>query len=81
MQGEETQFFNDWNYFKGLDWYLDLFQLPNEENYINFEKSVTYFHDEKVPKRLKALIKDPKLVAFLMNPVKRTFFCLLVKIN
>lgn len=52
---------------------MDLFENPLNSSFKNYEKSANYFDDEKVPKRLRALIKDAKLVAFLMNPAHRAY--------
>ena len=51
--------------------YLELFDIPEKSPFINYEKSTAYFHDEKVPKRIKALIEDVKLIFFLKNPIDR----------
>ena len=53
--------------------YLDLFQSPNKSEFINYEKSANYFDDEQVPHRIKALLNNVKLVAFIMNPIKRAY--------
>ena len=60
---------------------MDLFELPVDKLIINFDASATYFEDPKAPKRIKALIQNPKLVIFLMDPVKRAYFCIQVGIN
>ena len=52
---------------------MDLFNLPSNGSFINYEIASNYFDDTKVPKRIKALIKNPKLVGFLINPIERAF--------
>ena len=60
---------------------MDLFELPNNNNFLNYEKSANYFDEEGVPKRVKALIKNVKLVAFIMNPIRRAYSWYQVKLN
>lgn len=69
---EETQFFINKNYFKGINWYLNLFQETNG-SIINFEKSANYLTDLKVPLRIKNLLNDTKLILILLNPIDRAY--------
>ena len=41
--------------------------------FLNYEKSANYFDDIKSPRRIKKLIRQPKLVAFLKNPIDRAY--------
>ncbi|CAH0700120.1 unnamed protein product [Spodoptera exigua] len=71
---EELQFFNNNNYLKGLDWYLNFFP-PNMSNttQITFEKSATYFDGDLVPRRAHALLPNAKIIAILISPSKRAY--------
>ncbi|XP_050669112.1 bifunctional heparan sulfate N-deacetylase/N-sulfotransferase [Leptidea sinapis] len=71
---EELQFFNNNNYLKGLDWYLNFFP-PNQSNasQITFEKSATYFDGEQVPRRAHALLPNAKIITILISPSKRAY--------
>lgn len=71
---EELQFFNNNNYLKGLDWYLNFFP-PNLSNntQMTFEKSATYFDGDLVPRRAHALVPNAKIVAILISPSKRAY--------
>lgn len=70
---EETQFFSNKNYFKGIDWYLKLFNNPINDSIILFEKSANYFTENKAPLRIKNLLKSPKFVIITINPVDRAY--------
>lgn len=71
---EEVQFFNGKNYFKGLDWYMSFFPIPqNSTAKFLFEKSATYFEGELVPMRAAALLPRAKLVTILISPIKRAY--------
>lgn len=71
---EEVQFFNGKNYFKGIDWYMKFFPVPkNSSSKFLFEKSATYFEGEVVPKRVKALLPNAKLVAIIIPPGRRAY--------
>ncbi|CAH2107116.1 unnamed protein product [Euphydryas editha] len=78
---EELQFFNNNNYLKGLDWYLNFFPPSQSNNtQITFEKSATYFDGDLVPRRAHALLPNAKIIAILISPSKRYdakkgFFC------
>ncbi|KAG6461561.1 hypothetical protein O3G_MSEX012699 [Manduca sexta] len=71
---EELQFFNNNNYLKGLDWYLNFFppSLTNTTQ-ITFEKSATYFDGDLVPRRAHALLPNAKIIAILISPSKRAY--------
>ncbi|XP_076806907.1 bifunctional heparan sulfate N-deacetylase/N-sulfotransferase 1-like [Clavelina lepadiformis] len=69
---EEVQFFSGKNYFKGLDWYVSYFPIP-ENNTILFEKSATYFDQAVVAKRLNALLPKKPVIAILLDPAKRAY--------
>lgn len=71
---EELQFFNNNNYLKGLDWYLNFFppSLTNNSQ-ITFEKSATYFDGDLVPRRAHALLPNAKIIAILISPSKRAY--------
>lgn len=69
---EEIQFFNDVNYFKGLDWYMDFFPQPGNDTLL-YEKSATYFDQIQAPKRAHALLPDNYIVVVLIDPAKRAY--------
>ncbi|CAH2107117.1 unnamed protein product [Euphydryas editha] len=71
---EELQFFNNNNYLKGLDWYLNFFPPSQSNNtQITFEKSATYFDGDLVPRRAHALLPNAKIIAILISPSKRAY--------
>lgn len=71
---EEVQFFNGKNYFRGLDWYMEHFPLPdNGTRHIVFEKSANYFDSEEVPERAFALLPRAKLICILIHPARRAY--------
>ncbi|XP_042891362.1 bifunctional heparan sulfate N-deacetylase/N-sulfotransferase-like isoform X2 [Penaeus japonicus] len=71
---EEIQFFNGKNYYKGIDWYMQFFPIPkNSSGKYLFEKSATYFEGEMVPKRVKSLLPNAKLVAIIIPPGRRAY--------
>lgn len=71
---EEIQFFNGKNYYKGLDWYMSFFPVPeNSTAKFLFEKSATYFEGELIPMRVHALLPRVKLVTILISPAKRAY--------
>ncbi|XP_048485283.1 bifunctional heparan sulfate N-deacetylase/N-sulfotransferase [Plutella xylostella] len=71
---EELQFFNNNNYLKGLDWYLEYFPPgPGNSSRLTFEKSATYFDGELVPRRAHALLPNAKIIAILISPSKRAY--------
>ena len=50
--------------------------MSKSSSFKNFDKCEECFDDPKVTKRVRALIIDnPKLVLFLMNPVKAAYSC------
>jgi len=67
--GPEIHFFDN-NYEKGLDWYIS--QLPPvADNQLRMEKTPGYFHTPKVPRRIKAMDPNVKLLLIIRDPVKR----------
>lgn len=71
---EEVQFFNGKNYYKGLDWYMNFFPLPNASNSkLVFEKSATYFDGDLVPLRAHSLLPNAKIIVILISPIKRAY--------
>ncbi|KAJ8732912.1 hypothetical protein PYW07_015511 [Mythimna separata] len=72
---EELQFFNNNNYLKGLDWYLNFFppNMSNTTAQMTFEKSATYFDGDLVPRRAHALLPNAKIIAILISPSKRAY--------
>ncbi|KAH3872367.1 bifunctional heparan sulfate N-deacetylase/N-sulfotransferase-like [Dreissena polymorpha] len=69
---EEVQFFNGNNYLNGIDWYMDFFPIP-QENESLFEKSATYFDNMLVPERVHALLPRAKIICILISPSKRAY--------
>lgn len=69
--GPEIHFFDvQQNYEKGLDWYIN--QMPAvAEGQLATEKTPGYFHTRDVPKRIKAMDPEIKLLLILRDPVKR----------
>ncbi|XP_064601762.1 bifunctional heparan sulfate N-deacetylase/N-sulfotransferase-like isoform X2 [Liolophura sinensis] len=71
---EEVQFFNGKNYYKGLDWYMNFFPVPeNASAKFLFEKSATYFDNDVVPFRAYSLLPKAKLITILISPAKRAY--------
>ncbi|KAH7729577.1 bifunctional heparan sulfate N-deacetylase/N-sulfotransferase 4-like isoform X1 [Aphelenchoides avenae] len=70
---EELQFFNEINYGKGLDWYMQKFSHSAPEHSIVFEKSANYFDSDLAPRAVKALIPHAFLVVLLLDPVDRAY--------
>ena len=78
---EETQFFSDEaNYARGVDSYLDLFEhhrarVQQQQSFIIFEKSATYFTEPRAPMRLKSLLPHDttKLVVITIDPADRAY--------
>ena len=61
--GPEIHFF-DYNYEKGMEWYID--QMPYVmENQLITEKTPGYFHTEAVPQRIKNMDPSIKLLLIL----------------
>ncbi|XP_064395577.1 bifunctional heparan sulfate N-deacetylase/N-sulfotransferase 1-like [Halichondria panicea] len=70
---EEVQFFsNETLYNYGIEWYMEQFPVPRN-NQVIFEKSATYFTHPLAPKRVKALLPNIKLVVILLDPVNRAY--------
>lgn len=71
---EELQFFNNNNYLKGLDWYLNFFPPTlSNSSHVTFEKSATYFDGDLVPRRTHALLPNAKIIVILISPAKRAY--------
>ncbi|KAK7111905.1 hypothetical protein V1264_011458 [Littorina saxatilis] len=71
---EEVQFFNGNNYYKGIDWYMEFFPVPqNSTGTYLFEKSATYFDHEIVPQRVSSLLPRAKIICILIDPAKRAY--------
>jgi hypothetical protein len=58
--------------------YLDLFDLPINKSFINFDVSTRYFTDPKVPIRVHTLINEAKIVIAIRDPVERAYSFYLV---
>uniref|UniRef100_A0A671X287 [heparan sulfate]-glucosamine N-sulfotransferase n=1 Tax=Sparus aurata TaxID=8175 RepID=A0A671X287_SPAAU len=71
---EEVQFFNTYNYHKGIDWYMEFFPVPsNVTTDFLFEKSANYFPSEESPRRAAALLPKAKIITLLINPSDRAY--------
>ncbi len=57
---------------------MDLFDLPINQSFINFEVSTRYFTDSKVPIRVHTLINEAKIVIAIRDPVERAYSFYLV---
>lgn len=69
---EELQFFNEKNYYYGLDWYRNFFPVSNS-SMLMFEKSATYFDSEFVPQRVLKLLPAVKIVIIILPPEDRAY--------
>ena len=68
---KETHFFSSDDLFdKGIGWYLEQFK-PKDTDGLTGEIDPEYIFSEKAPNRIKGLIRDPKLVLLLRNPLDR----------
>lgn len=72
VDGKEIHFFSDEKlYAQGLDWYFSkFFDLPNGE--ITGEASPSYFAATLVPRRIKNLLPDVKIIMCIRNPGERS---------
>jgi hypothetical protein len=70
---EESQFFTEKFYHKGIAWYLNSFDSPTNLNIINFEKSANYFTEPKAALRIKTLLKNVKIIYILIDPIQRAY--------
>ena len=71
---KEAYFFNSNHKFKkkGYEWYLNLFDMPDRPNILNFEESPTYYKSTKAPPRIKAMNETIKIVNVVCDNVHRT---------
>lgn len=69
----ETGFFTDASFYKGLDWYKEQFQIPNDFTGMVGEKTPRYCVCAGVFPRIKKLFPDAKILMFLRDPVKRFY--------
>lgn len=70
---KEVHFF-DFNFERGLDWYESQFPPEaKEKNLLTGEASPYYLFHPLVPKRVKLLFPDVKLIVMLRNPVTRAW--------
>lgn len=70
---QETHFFDDDNNFsKGTDWYRSLFlgALPDQ---LVGQTSPLYLYLDYVPRRIKAVLPNVKLIFILRNPIDRAY--------
>jgi hypothetical protein len=70
---EEAQFFGGSNYFRGVEWYRQLFNLTTKDTTLIFEKSANYFDNPKTPKAIHYLIPNAKIIILLVDPIERAF--------
>ena len=69
--GPEIHYFDkDDNFAKGMDWYLSKMPFVTEDQKAT-EKTPGYFHTKEVPKRIKAMDPEIKLLLILRDPAKR----------
>lgn len=66
---KETNFFN-FNYDKGIDWYLNFFTFDNPKT-IRGEISNMYIYNTKVAKRIYNHFPDVQIISILRNPYDR----------
>jgi hypothetical protein len=68
---KEPQFFNDWNWDRGLGWYED--QFPASAKVVG-ESSPTYTvypAHPNVPERMASVVPDAKLIYLVRDPIER----------
>lgn len=71
---EETQFFSDRFYHRGIDWYLSQFERPDQNQTVVFEKSANYFAEPLAPLRIKTMLnKTVRLIFLSINPIDRAY--------
>ena len=58
--------------------YMDYFPNPSKD-VVFFEKSVTYFDNRYVPKRLSAVLPKIFIVIVLIDPSERAYSCYQVR--
>ena len=72
---EEINFFHiEDNYSRGYKWYLNKLPL-SRPGQVTMEKSPRYFYYDHVPKRIKDMRKDVKLLVVLRDPIDRAISC------
>ena len=72
---KEVNFFQiEDNYSKGYKWYLDRLPL-SRPGQITMEKTPRYFFSDNVPKRIKDMRKEIKLLVLLRDPIDRAISC------
>ena len=78
---EEVNFFHiEDNYSQGYKWYLDKLPL-SRPGQVTMEKSPRYFYYDHVPKRIKAMRENIKLLVLLRDPIDRAISCYVHRIN
>ena len=71
-RGKEVHFFS-LKHEKGLDWYLDHFDLDAEVNY-QLDASPTYFdmaNDDLLPNRIHKFSPDARIIIMIREPIER----------
>ncbi len=66
-------YFFDKNYYRGMDWYLELFAAAPSTARAIGEFSHDYIHSADAARRIAADLPGIKLLASLRHPVERTF--------
>jgi hypothetical protein len=62
------------NYNKAPTWYFDHFEQPEKDaSWITGEATPMYLFDPRVPKRMRDLLPDVKIIVLLRNPVDRAY--------
>jgi Sulfotransferase domain len=69
---KEVHFF-DWQYGKGTKWYQNQFPRRLSPGEITGEASPYYLYHPLVPKRVKALLPDVRIIVLLRNPIDRAY--------
>lgn len=79
MPGPELHFFNR-NHDRGVGWYAAHFADARPGQLVG-EKSASYLADPEVPRRLRRVLPDARLVVQLRNPVERAYsdYCMLYR--
>ena len=54
---------------------FNLFDLPINDSFINFDAYEDYFFDIEVPKRIHSLEPYAKIIIFLMEPKLASYSC------
>ncbi len=70
-----TTFKNYENYFIFTKRLINDFDLPVNRSFANYDSYENYFYENKVPKRIKVLVKTPKIVLFLIEPKLNAYLC------